>query len=279
MFDFVADANIKLVKALGLNTNLKFSEIRSLLDKKDIKVNGARVNKDVSLKIGDTITVYASSSVLKTISTDSQFSIVYEDANVIVVDKYKGVNSDKVFDLLKTDRDEVYYIHRLDLNTDGLMIFAKNQQSETELLLGFKNRTFSKYYLALIYGAFDSKSGVLTDYLIKDKENSKVFITKNPDKGSKVVTSYNTLKRGEYTSLVEVELLTGKTHQIRAHLAFYGHFIIGDGKYGQSAVNNRLGVTKQQLTSYKLTLRFDKDSVLSYLDKKTFTLDKTIQVY
>ena len=279
MFDFVADANIKLIKALGLNTDLKFSEIRSLLDKKDVKVNGVRVNKDVSLKIGDTVTVYAPNSLLKTLSADGLFYVLYEDDNVIVVNKNKGVNSDKVFDLLKNDRAEVYYIHRLDLNTDGIMIFAKNKQSEAELLLGFKNRTFSKYYLALVYGSFDNKSGILTDYLIKDKDNSKVFITKNPDKGSKVVTSYTTLQRGKQTSLVEVELLTGKTHQIRAHLAFYGHFIIGDGKYGQSSINNLLGVNKQQLTSYKLTLKFDKDSVLGYLDKKTFTIDKKIQVY
>jgi 23S rRNA pseudouridine955/2504/2580 synthase len=159
------------------------------------------------------------------------------------------------------------------------MIFALNEQAEKELLVGFKKRNFIKIYNAHVVGVPKKQQAILTAYLIKDKENSKVFITKNPDKGSKVVTSYNTLKRGEHTSLVEVELLTGKTHQIRAHLAFYGHFIIGDGKYGQSAVNNRLGVTKQQLTSYKLTLRFDKDSVLSYLDKKTFTLDKTIQVY
>ncbi|MBO5285347.1 MAG: RluA family pseudouridine synthase [Clostridia bacterium] len=279
MFDFTVDANVKLIKALGAKTNLKFGEIRTLLAKKDIKVNGARVGKDVSLKIGDTVTVYAPDTAVKSVKLSDLFSIIYQDDNILVVNKFKGVNSDTVYDKLLSSFTEVYYIHRLDLNTDGIMVFAKNKRSEEELLFGFKNKTFNKYYLALVYGAFDKPQDVLTDYLIKDKDASKVFITKKSDKGSKIITSYKTLKKGRDTSLVEVELLTGKTHQIRAHLAFYGHFIIGDGKYGQSSVNNALGIKKQQLSSYKLTLNFTKEDYLYYLNGKTFTVDKDIKLY
>lgn len=113
----------------------------------------------------------------------------------------------------------------------------------------------------------------LTDYLLKDEKNSEVKIFKTPVKGGvKIVTKYRVLEERTETSLLEVELITGKTHQIRAHLASYGHFIIGDGKYGKESVNRRMGAGRQRLTAYKLVLHFDSGA-LKYLDGKTTEID------
>ena len=128
--------------------------------------------------------------------------------------------------------------------------------------------------------AFDKKEELLSDYLIKDKDSSLVKIVRNKTHSAlPVKTHYTVLKTGQETSLLRVNLLTGRTHQIRAHLAFYGHFIIGDGKYGVEEINRRLKVKKQQLSSISLTLHFSDNSPLKYLDNKTFTVDKKINVY
>lgn len=276
MFEFISDSSAKLSKVVISYSGIKFSEFSKLLKNKDIKVNGKRTNSDLSLSVGDVITVYAD---LGQTTPKKSHDVLYEDDNVLVVDKYKGINSDTLYSELSISR-ELYYIHRLDLNTDGVMIFAKNTVAETELKNGFKDRTFDKLYLALVYGFFDKKEGLLSDYLLKDKDSSLVKIIRNQTRSAlPVKTHYTVLKTGQETSLLRVNLLTGRTHQIRAHLAFYGHFIVGDGKYGVEEINRRLKVKKQQLSSYSLTLHFSDNSPLKYLDNKTFTVDKKINVY
>ncbi len=271
MIEFVSEKEEKLSKAVLSKTFLKYGEVLSLIKKKDIKVNGKRISKDVLIGINDKITVYADVSAPK----NQLYEDVYEDGNILIVDKFKGVNSDKLFEYLQEKQGELYYIHRLDLNTDGLIVFAKNPESEAELLKGFKDRTFDKYYYALVYGAFDKKTGVLSDYLVKDEASATVKIYSNRVNGSvNVITEYKEVARGENTSLLEVRLITGKTHQIRAHLAFYGHFIMGDYKYGNGEISRVFGVKKQQLTSRKIVFSFTENSPLFYLNNKTFAIDK-----
>ena len=275
MFEIISDSSAKLSKVVISYSGIKFSEFSKLLKNKDIKVNGKRTSCDLSLSVGDVITVYAN---LEEPLVCQTHDVIFEDDNILVVDKYKGVNSDTLYSELSKNT-ELYYIHRLDLNTDGVMIFAKNTLAESELKKGFKNRTFDKSYLALVYGFFDKKEGLLSDYLIKDEDSSTVKIIRNKTRSALTVkTQYFVLKTGRETSLLKVNLLTGRTHQIRAHLAFYGHFIIGDGKYGKEEINRKLKVKKQQLSSYSLTLHFEENSPLKYLDNKTFTANKKIEV-
>ena len=141
------------------------------------------------------------------------------------------------------------------------------------MLNGFKNRNFDKYYLAEVYGTPTINSAELTAYLVKDKERAKVTIYDKPQKDSeKIVTAYKVLQQKEKTSMLEVKLITGKTHQIRAHLAHIGHFIVGDGKYGYESINRQFHATKQRLTAYKTVLNFDDGSPLNYLNGREFKI-------
>lgn len=267
MISFISDKEQKLVKAvLSRNDNISYSAMMKLLRTRQVKVNSARVNEDVFLKQGDRVDVYYSSAerVL--------YGEIYSDENVIVVDKKSGCDSVEVFEKLKSEYGEVYFVHRLDRNTSGVMIFSRNKLSESALLNGFKKRDFVKIYRALVFGRMKEKSAVLVAYLVKDAENSFVKIYDSQVRDSvPIKTGYKVIEEYENgTSLLDVELYTGKTHQIRAHLAHEGHFVVGDGKYGDNDFNRSLGVKSQMLKAVRLTLRFS-GGVLKYLDGKTFT--------
>lgn len=266
MKSFEVKKQSKLSKSVLSNIDgLSYSAIMKLLRSKDVKVNGVRVNKDIQVNVGDKVEVYAKDTFMPTAK------VIFEDDNVLVVDKPSGVLSETLFDNLKEKYNELFFIHRLDRNTSGLMIFAKNTDAEKSLLLGFKNHTFIKKYLATVYGEPKENKKVLTAYLLKDKDASLVKIFDKKVAGSvEIKTGYEVKERYLDTSLLEVTLFTGKTHQIRAHLAHIGHFIVGDGKYGNGEFNRSKKVSTQMLKAYKLTLNFDKNDFLYYLDKKTF---------
>ncbi|MBR2337257.1 MAG: RluA family pseudouridine synthase [Clostridia bacterium] len=246
--------------------SVSYSLANKLIRKKDVKVNGIRVKEDVKTLAGDKIEVYYDGE-------DSRANtVIYKDDNVLVVYKPSGITSEDFYSLLCKKHGEVGFIHRLDQNTDGVMIFSLNQYAEKELLNGFKRRTFDKYYLAEVVGTPEKPSAELTAYLVKDSEKSEVKVfDRQVEKSEKIVTSYTVLRSSGETSLLEVKLITGKTHQIRAHLAHVGHFIVGDGKYGYESVNRKFKAKKQRLTAYKLILAFDRGSAMEYLNGKEFT--------
>lgn len=264
MKEIVSVKNQKLLKLLTEN-GFSYSVCQRALRKKDVSVNGKRVNSDREIFAGDKIVVYATETPKK------YADVIFEDQNVLACYKYSGVTSDEVFENLKKER-QVFYVHRLDRNTDGIMLFAKTTVAEVELLNAFKNRTFDKYYLCEVYGKMAEKSKTLTDYLLKDSEKAEVKIfNKQVPNSVKIITEYKVIETRENSSILEVKLITGKTHQIRAHLAFYGHFIIGDGKYGNQKINREFGAKTQRLTSYKLKLKFS-EGPLEYLDGKTLEI-------
>lgn len=165
--------------------------------------------------------------------------------------------------------------HRLDRNTCGLVIFAKNPEALTILLDKFKNREIQKHYSCLVYGKLPKKEDTLIAYLFKDSKKSQVYISNEQKKGyQKIITSYKVLKYIENTSLLDITLHTGRTHQIRAHLAHIGFPIIGDGKYGINEVNKQYKAKTQKLCSYYIKFNFSTDSgILNYLNNAEFQIE------
>lgn len=235
-----------------------------LLKNKEIKVNGKRVGSDVTVEKGDEVCYF----LTKKQEEKPAFFVVYEDENLLVVDKESGVNSEAVYAALLRERT-CYFIHRLDRNTQGLMIFALNEATEAALLSAFKERQVEKRYLALCVGTFPRREEVLTAYLRKDAERAQVKVFDAPKSGAEqIVTEYRVLSAKDGFTKVEVILHTGKTHQIRAHLAHVGCPILGDMKYGNTAINKAKKVARQCLVAKYLS--FTADGVLSYLKGKEF---------
>ena len=229
--------NKKLTNFLLDNFNgLSINTIYKALRKKDILVNNIRVKENVVLNTGDTITVYITDNYL---FKQTHLEIVFEDENIIAINKHSGIevvdedseNETVTKILTEQIQTPVFPCHRLDRNTTGLVLFAKNEVSLNILFEKFKNREIRKFYRCMVYGTPIKTSDTLEAYLFKDNKKSKVYIYDKQKTGSaKIITSYKVLETNikQNTSILEVELHTGKTHQIRAHLAHIGLPIIGD---------------------------------------------------
>ena len=260
---------------LNLSNNLFYKTLR----KKDIKINGKRVSENVTVFEGDEIQVYISDNLLE---SNLNLDIVYEDNNILLINKpsnieVTGVQSltEVVHKLYSSCEFKPMPCHRLDRNTSGLILFAKNKLALDILSEKFKHHEIEKHYLALVYGVPKKKNEKLVSYLFKDSSKSLVYISDVPKKGyQKIITSYSLIETFDNnSSLLDVEIETGRTHQIRAHLAHINLPIIGDGKYGINEINKKFKAKTQKLVSYKLFFKFESDSgILEYLNKKSFQL-------
>ncbi len=285
-----------LAKAVPL---LPASLAQKYIRLKRIKRNGQRVQRDDRLAEGDKLQLYINDEFFDTPRADNAYltvsapklNIVYEDENILLVDKRPGlaVHPHDGAEYGKTLIDHIQaYLYakkewiprtstfvpalcnRIDRNTGGIVIAAKNAEALRVLNQKVKDRELDKRYLAIIEGVMKPQEGALRGQIFKDAAKNRVYVTDKPQPGSKsAVTNYRTLETKDGLSLIECELITGRTHQIRAQFAHAGHPLLGDGKYGK--LDKRFDRRYQALYSYKLTFRFTTDAgALSYLNGRSF---------
>ena len=212
-----------------------------------------------------------------------KLKIVFEDNHILIIDKPIGMLShpdvklkeiDILTELKKTKNDALNYavINRLDFNTSGLVVVGKHLSVIKELNKLSIDKKIQKTYLCGVTGYFFSPSEILEAYLLKDTTQSKVRISEvEVPNSQKIMTKYNVLQEIGNMSLLEIELLTGKTHQIRAHLSHAGHPLLGDPLYGFASVNKKIGLKTQALCAYRLHFHsIEESSVLHYLNNKDF---------
>ena len=254
--------------------NLSFNTLNKALRKKDIKINGKRVSENLLVHTGDEVTIFISDELLCP-TTDCKLDIVYEDDYICIINKPAGI---EVTGTNSLEGISGYFpCHRLDRNTTGLVLFAKDKKSLSILLEKFKLHEIEKHYICKVVGIPKKLKDTLEAYLFKDTKKSQVYIYDNFQKGcQKIKTSYQVIESNttNNTSILDVQLHTGRTHQIRAHLAHIGHPIIGYEKYEINKVNKEFKQKTQLLCAYKLTFNFSTDSnILNYLNKKTFKIE------
>lgn len=270
---------------------------------KRIKVGGKGAKREHKLAVGEVVQMYVNDEFFEAPGTENAYlkisspslDIIYEDDNIMLVNKESGVlcHSDSGYDFGSLLSRIHAYLHikgewrpreenafapalcnRIDRNTSGIVIAAKTADSLRIVNEKIRNREIDKYYLAAVHGVPKPPSGLLEGHIFKDAVKNQVYVTKDSRPGSKPAsTEYRTIATANKLSLLECRLITGRTHQIRAQLADFGHPILGDGKYGSERLNKPYNETRQALCSYKLVFQFRTDAgSLSYLNNKTFKI-------
>ncbi len=284
--------------------NLPISMMYKLIRKKSISINKKRCKENQILVEGDLIKIYAPDDVLcesapKRISTHTEIRIAYEDENIMIVDKEAGLlvhsdtqeEGDTLIDkitayLIKREEfdpneENCFYpalCNRIDRNTEGLVIAAKNSQALREMNDIIKNRNIKKIYLAAVHGVLNPKDGEIKLLLEKDSKENIVRVKHSSNGNAKhSITKYRTVAvtKNKDFSLVEIELITGRTHQIRVSFAHIGHPLLGDGKYAVNKKDREMGYKSQALCAYSIKfINCGKYELLGYLNGMNITANK-----
>ena len=292
----------KTVKSLPKNLMYKYIRL------KRIKVNGKRADISTKLQVGDRVDMYINDEFFEAprqnyefLKAGKQLDIVFEDDNILILEKRVGLlchpDKQEYNDTLITrvlrylyengeyepDKENSFtpsLANRIDRNTGGLVMCAKNAEALRVLNQKIKDREIKKNYICIACGKMPVKEQTLRAYLYKDESKNKVTVKDKPFEGAKtIITKYRVLREKPQFSLLEIDLLTGRTHQIRAHLAHIGHPLLGDGKYSDNREGKKIGYKKQALYSYKLRFEFTTDAgTLNYLNGREFAA-KNIPLY
>ena len=272
---------------------------------KRVKVNGKGSKRDVRLQVGDVLQLYINDEFFDRPTPENAFlslyqpklNILYEDEHILLLDKRPGLvvhpdETERVNTLLTHIQAYLYQkkewspykensfapalCNRIDRNTGGIVIAAKNAEALRVLNEKIRERELSKFYLCICLGCPEPPKGRIECFLRKDEKSNTVRVYHRPvPDGRSAITLYQTLQTRGELSLLEVELLTGRTHQIRASMADLGHPLLGDGKYGVGSVNRKYGETQQALYSYRLCFDFPTDAgILEYLRGREFQVDE-----
>jgi len=271
---------------------------------KRVKVNGKGAARDIRLAVGDVLQLYINDEFFDKPSEENMFltvfkpqlDIVYEDENLLLVNKRPGLvvhadETEKVNTLINHIQAYLYQkrewnpraenafapalCNRIDRNTGGIVIAAKNAETLRIINEKIRDHELRKSYLCITVGRPKPPEGKIEGFLLKDEAKKQVSFYRRPVPGGKTaVTLYRTLETRGELSLVECELLTGRTHQIRVSMAQIGCPLLGDGKYGNGAANRKYGETRQALYSYRLSFDFQTEAgTLEYLRDKEFRVE------
>ncbi len=299
------DANQRLDRFVGKAVPLlPDSLLQKYIRLKRIKLNGKGAKRDTRLAAGDSVQLYINDEFFEPPREENAYlkvgapklDIVYEDENLLLADKKPGVlcHSAGKWDyntLIANIQARAYQTgewkpreenafapalcNRIDRNTGGIVIAAKNAEALRILNDKIRDREIDKRYLCVVRGRPKPPEGRLEGYIFKDAKRNQVYVRERPEPGAKTaVTEYRLLKSASGLSLVECRLLTGRTHQIRAHLASVGHPLLGEGKYAENREDRAKGFRFQALTAYRLVFPAPQGDSLDYLSGRVFTVPR-----
>ena len=298
------DANLRLDNFIKkVFPNIRTSEIYKYVRNKRIKVNNKKTEFNYKLQQGDVIQLYINDELLvhdKKITKVSkkQFDVVFEDKNILVVNKQPGlvVHTDNEgetntlinqvinylinkneFDPNKENSFVPSLVNRIDRNTAGLVLIAKNRQALEILNEKFKTHEVRKFYIAEVIGHIKPKSRTAKAFLTKAKNKNEVIISQKPltNDSKEIITKYDVIEHLDYSTIIDIEIFKGRTHQIRAHFNYLGYPLVGERKYISGKNKIKTKQKYQALIAYKIIFEWKSNAgILSYLNHKEIKLSK-----